>query len=131
MDPASKLLNDLKSLERLESIHQKLQRCWKSAVGAKIANHSRVVQLRNRTLDVAVDDTVWKSQLEQLQQHIVERVRSVSGVAEIQRVTFRVSPPRIKPQVAQAPLFGADEADRIEDPLLRRIYKNSRRKAQA
>lgn len=131
MDPASKLLNELPSLERLESIHQKLQRCWKSAVGAKIANHSRVVQLRNRTLDVAVDDTVWKSQLEQLQQHIVERVRSVSGVAEIQRVTFRVSPPRIKPQVAQTPLFGADEADRIEDPLLRRIYKNSRRKAQA
>jgi hypothetical protein len=131
MDSASKLLNELPSLERLESIHQKLQRCWKSAVGAKIASHSRVVQLRGRTVEVAVDDTVWKSQLDQLQQQILDRIRSASGIAEIERVSFRVSPPRIKPQVAQAPLFGADEADRIADPLLRRIYKNSRRKAQA
>jgi hypothetical protein len=131
MDPTAKLLNDLGSLRNLESVDQKLRRCWKSAVGEKIANHSRVIQLRGSTLHVGVDDAVWKSQLEQLHSHVLERIRATSGIGSIDRVAFRVVPQRIRPRVAQVPLFGADEADRIEDPLLRRIYKVSRRKAQA
>lgn len=131
MDPAGKLLNSLPSLERLESVDQKLRRSWKSAVGATIANHSQILQLRDKTLVVTVEDAVWKSQLEHMRFQILDRIRASSGVAEIRWLNFRVSPPRIRPQVAQAPLFAADEADRIQDPLLRRIYKNSRRKAQA
>jgi predicted nucleic acid-binding Zn ribbon protein len=131
MDPAGKLLNSLPSLERLESVDQKLRRSWKSAVGATIANHSQVLQLRDKTLLVTVEDAVWKSQLEQMRFQILDRIRTSSGVSEIKWLNFRVSPPRIRPQVVQAPLFAADEADRIQDPLLRRIYKSSRRKAQA
>ncbi|MDZ7639031.1 MAG: DUF721 domain-containing protein [Bryobacterales bacterium] len=131
MDPTAKLLNELVSLRKLESVDQKLQRCWQSAVGAKIANHSRVIQLRGNVLHVAVDDAVWKTQLEQLHSHVLERIRTASGNAAFDRVEFRVTPPRIRPRVAQVPLFGADEADRIADPLLRRIYKDSRRKARA
>lgn len=131
MDPTAKLLNDLGSLRKLESIDQKLRRCWKAAVGEKIANHSRVIQVRGSTLHVGVDDAVWKTQLEQLHSHVLERIRSSSGIASIDRVAFRVVAARIRPQVASTPFFSADEADRIEDPLLRRIYKDSRRKAQA
>lgn len=131
MDPTAKLLNDLGPLRRLESVDQKLRRCWKSAVGETIANHSRVIQLRGSTLHIGVDDSVWKSQLEQLHSQVLEQIRRASGTASIDRVAFRVVPPRIRPQVAQSPLLAADEADRIEDPLLRRIYKDSRRKAQA
>ncbi len=131
MDPTAKLLNDHGPLRNLESLDQKLRRCWKSAVGATIANHSRVIQMRGTTLHIGVDDAVWKSQLEQMHSHVLERIRSTSGTGLIERVAFRVAPPRIRPQVAQTPLLRADEADGIEDPLLRRIYKESRRKAQA
>ncbi|MCL4782441.1 MAG: DUF721 domain-containing protein [Bryobacterales bacterium] len=131
MDPTAKLLNDYGPLRNLESLDQKLRRCWKSAVGATIANHSRVLQLRGTTLHIGVDDAVWKSQLEQMHSHVLERIRSTSGAGLIEKVAFRVVPPRIRPQAEQTPLLRADEADRIEDPLLRRIYKDSRRKAQA
>ncbi len=131
MDPTIKLLNDFGRLKSLESVDQKLRRCWKSAVGENIAKHSRVMRLRGSALLVGVDDAVWKSQLEQLAPHIAERIRSTSGIGGIERVTFRVVPPRIRPKTAQTPPALPDEADGIQDPLLRRIYKDSRRKAQA
>ncbi|MCZ2152534.1 MAG: DUF721 domain-containing protein [Bryobacterales bacterium] len=130
MDLAIKLLNDSGQLKSLESIDQKLRRCWKTAVGGNIAKHSRVLQLRGSVLLVGVDDTVWKTQLDQLAPYIMERIRSTSGIEGIERVSFRVVAPRIRPKAAPATAASADEADRIEDPLLRSIYKDSRRKAQ-
>ncbi|MCU0226159.1 MAG: DUF721 domain-containing protein [Bryobacterales bacterium] len=131
MESALNILNRSLALDEVEATVQRLQRCWKTAVGARIAEHSRVILLREDVVIVSVDDAVWQSQLHQMRALLLERLRATSGVEAIAKVEFRVSPARRKPKAEAGPLFQQDEADRIADPLLRKIYKSSRRKVQA
>jgi hypothetical protein len=50
------------------------------------------------------------------------------GSALVANIDFRVRPPRRGMQSAPG---GSDEADRIEDPVLRGIYRAARKKALA
>lgn len=131
MEPAIHVLNRSRSLEKLENVAQRLQRCWARAVGKRVAAHSRVLLLRGNTVVVTVDDAVWQKQLEQMRGMIRDRLAETSGIESIRQVEFRVSPARIQPKAHTGPLLSLDEADRIADPTLRKIYKSSRRKVQA
>jgi hypothetical protein len=131
MEPAIHVLNRSRSLEKLENITQRIQRCWTSAVGKNIAAHSRVLVFRGNTVVVAVDDATWKKQLDLMRAMIRERLVEITGIASIRQVQFQVSPARRPPVTDSTPLLGYDEADRIADPTLRKIYKVSRRKVQA
>ena len=54
------------------------------------------------------------------------------GRGLVDDLEFRVIPRRREPLMARASMAGvSDEADTIEDPVLRDLYKISRRKAQA
>ncbi len=131
MESALNILNRSLTLDGVEATLQRLQRCWKTAVGSRIAEHSRVILLRGDVVVVTVDDAVWRSQLHQMRSLLLERLQATSGVEAIGKLELRVSPARRKPKAETGPLFQQDEADRIADPLLRKIYKSSRRKVQA
>lgn len=131
MEPAFKVMNRSLPLEKLEPTTQRLQRSWKRAVGDRIAAHSRVILVRESVVVVTVDDAVWKRQLDQMRSLLRDRLRETSGVATIEEIEFKVSPGRRMPKAETGPLFSGDEADRIVDPTLRKIYKSSRRKAGA
>ncbi|MCW5963609.1 MAG: DUF721 domain-containing protein [Bryobacterales bacterium] len=131
MESALNILNRSRSLEGVEPTLQRLQRCWKTAVGARIAEHSRVILLRGNAVVVTVDDAVWQCQLQQMRSLLLERLLATSGVESLEKIEFRVSPARRKPKADPGPLFSQDEADRIADPTLRKLYKSSRRKVQA
>lgn len=108
------------------------------AVGKAIANHTLRVKLVRSTLIVEVEDAVWQKQLFCLSRQIVDQLRKVTGSDSIKDVEFRVGAPRREPQRAQSragafPKAEAvtDEADSIQDPVLKKLYRLSRKKATA
>jgi Dna[CI] antecedent, DciA len=111
---------------------------WPSAVGKAIARHtSRVTLVRNR-LVVEVEDAIWQKQLHTLREQILGRLRKVTGSATIEDLEFRVAVRRRQPQRAESrestvvdSLGASDEADRIQDPVLKKVYRLSRKKATA
>ncbi|MBI3210831.1 MAG: DUF721 domain-containing protein [Candidatus Solibacter usitatus] len=115
--------------------YQLAPRAWTAAVGKTIAAHSRPAFLDGNTLIVEVDDVIWMSQLRSLEAQILSRIGKVVDAQMIQRIEFRIAPPRRRPGTASAPsrtgAHPVDEADSIEDPVLRRVYISSRRKETA
>jgi hypothetical protein len=73
-----------------------------------------------------------------LSSQILERLRKVTGSDIITDIEFRIGIARREPQRAEAarsPLFAevdpADDAEKIEDPVLKKLYLLSRKKATA
>ena len=108
---------------------------WKAAVGKRIAEHARADRLVRKKLIVGVDDAIWQRQLFSMSRMVLDRVQATLGSTLVEEIEFRISPPRREPQretrgvPKAAPLF--DEADGIEDPGLRRVYRAARKKEMA
>jgi hypothetical protein len=106
---------------------------WPRAVGAKLAKHTRAAKLVRGRLVVEVEDETWKRNLFSLGRHIMGNIERAIGPGIVTDIEFRVLPKRREPQRAQTldlslPPAKVDEADAIEDPVLRRLYKASRSK---
>ncbi|MDX2153131.1 MAG: DUF721 domain-containing protein [Bryobacteraceae bacterium] len=112
-----------------------LRAAWASAVGKKIAVHSRVAGMVRERLIVEVDDAVWQRQLFTLRSHILRRLAEVSGVEFARELELRVAPPlpkRTPPKGPPLPLLdAADEAERIANNGLRLLYRKARKRATA
>jgi predicted nucleic acid-binding Zn ribbon protein len=104
---------------------------WPSAVGKKIAVHTRAIQVVRTRLVIEVEDTTWQRQLFSLRQQILARLEQVLGKRSITELEFRVGVPKRAPQRAEAGSRLLDEADSITDPILRSLYRASRKRAQA
>lgn len=104
---------------------------WPLAVGKRIAAHARATALKSSCLIVEVEDRVWKTQLFTLQPQIMRKLNEILGQGLIHDVEFRVAVPRRLPQRAEKPSRAADEADRIQDPIFRRLYIASRSRSRA
>lgn len=108
---------------------------WKQAVGARLERRTRAARLVRTTLVVEVEDAIWQRQLHAISPHILRNLAALIGPEVVTGIEFRIGVARIGPQMAVerapvAPLF-ADEADRIADPLLRRLYVDSRARQTA
>src|SRR6266853_5042433 len=103
---------------------------WSAAVGKRIARHARAERLVRTKLIVGVDDVVWQRQLFSMSRMILSKLADIVGAGLVDDVEFRISPPRRGPQRAErsTPSKPEDEADGIEDPVLRRIYMSSRKR---
>ena len=134
MERASRLIRSLNLPGETVSPEQLVRTVWPVAVGKKIASHARPTRMVRSRLLVEVEDVVWQRQLFALSGQIVRNLERALGSGLVEEVEFRVVPRRREPQraVRSAPgaLF-ADEAERIADPVLRVIYKASRKKALA
>jgi hypothetical protein len=104
---------------------------WPLAVGKRIASHARAVALKSSCLIVEVEDKEWRRQLFTLQPHIVRKMNEILDQGLIHDIEFRVAVPRRLPQRAENSSRPADEADRIQDPVFRRLYIASRKRSLA
>jgi hypothetical protein len=138
MERAGRLLASSKSARRHLSAEELALAAWPAAAGPKAARHTRAVQLRGDVLVVEVGDELWRRNLELLGRQILANLASLLGFTAPKAVEFRLAPPRRPVRSVGsgegfrlAPPQQADEAARIEDPGLRRVYLLSKRKALA
>jgi hypothetical protein len=132
MERASKLIRGLRLSGDVISAQELACAAWPDAVGKKLAAHTRAARMVRTRLVVEVEDATWQRQLFTLSHQILGNLEKSLGPGFVEDVEFRVVPRRREPQRAQqAAGLLADDADRIADPVMRGIYKASRKKAQA
>lgn len=134
MERASKLIRGLRLPSDTMNAEELACSAWSEAVGKNIAAHTRAVRLVRTRLVVEVEDKTWQRQLFSLTPFILFNLQKHLGAGVVDDLDLRVMPRRREPQRAveafRAPL-DADEADAIADPVLRSLYKASRKKALA
>ena len=131
MERASRLIGRLTGPIELEDL---ARAAWPLAVGKKVAARAHPARMVRTRLIVEVEDPVWKKQLFTLSSQILANLERHLGPGIVEDLEFRVMPPRRDAQraeVAQPSLAAPDEADQIADPVMRNMYKISRRKALA
>jgi len=133
MERASKLIRGLGLSGEIITPEQLCCAAWPEAVGIKIARHTRPAKLVRTRLVVEVADKIWQRQLFSLTPHILANLDKTLGRGLVEDLEFRIVPRRREPVLARqaAPALLPDDADAIADPLMRRLYKLSRQKAQA
>jgi hypothetical protein len=84
-------------------------------------------------LVVEVEDQTWQRQLFTLTPHILNNLEKTLGRGLVEELEFRIVPRRRDPVLARraVPAMPADDADGIADPVMRHLYKLSRKRAQA
>lgn len=80
---------------RTRSLDKKLQRyrafeLWNTAVGPRIARHTRPKRFHDHTLWVSVDNSVWMQQLQFLEAQIKEKLNQLVGSAEVEKIRFQI-----------------------------------------
>lgn len=132
MERASRLIGNLNHSKSAISAEQIACTAWPAAVGKKIASHARAAKLVRSHLIVEVEDPVWQRNLFGLSRFILGNLERMIGKGIVEDIEFRVVPPRREPRRAQSSVPAAgDDADEIQDPVLRNIYKAARRRETA
>jgi predicted nucleic acid-binding Zn ribbon protein len=129
MERAGKALAKLKLSEAI-SPDQLAFAAWTAAVGERIARHAWPKALVRGSLWVEAEDWTWQQHLFQLRFDILAKISELVGGGIVTGLEFRTAnaPPRRPPQSARS--HGntelSDEADRIQDPGMRTLYKQAR-----
>jgi predicted nucleic acid-binding Zn ribbon protein len=131
MERASKVLGKLNLPAGTVTQEALVCAAWAGAVGKKIAAHSRAARLVRAHLVIEVEDAIWQRQLFALRGQIVRKIEESVGAGMVEDIEFRVAPRRLGPQRAQSSMPHADDANDIADPILRNIYKASRKRGLA
>jgi hypothetical protein len=133
MERAGRVLGKLKLTKHGVSDEEIARSAWPVAVGNKIALRTQAMGLIRNRLVIEVEDAVWQRQLWTLRNQILKRMEQVLGRKIVEELEFKVAPPRIKPARAEVRINGAsgDEADQIQDPIFRLVYKAARKRANA
>jgi predicted nucleic acid-binding Zn ribbon protein len=126
MDRAGNVLRKLGLPGACVSAEELARAAWPQAVGKRIAAHTRPVAFADGCLTIEVEDTVWLQHLRTMRRHILPRVQAIAGKDVLKALDFRPGVPRREPQRAEGRGAQTDEADGIQDPILRRVYKASR-----
>ena len=131
MERASKFLGKLNLPQGTVDPEIMVCAAWASAVGKKVAAHARAARLVRSHLIVEVEDNIWQRQLFVLRGQIRRKIDESIGAGIVEDIEFRVAPRRLGPRVAQHSTAVKDDADGIVDPVLRNIYKASRKRELA
>ena len=127
---AAKVLSKMKLAKAGVSSERLAVPSWAQTVGKTIARHTRAVGIFEGTLVVDVEDAIWEKNLRLLQPQIMEKLTATLGPGKVRNIRFKIAIPKRAPQ-REDNLISADEADSIQDPILRRIYIQSRKRATA
>jgi hypothetical protein len=127
MERAGKILAKIKNSDTI-SPEELARAAWLVTVGKRIAAKASPKALVRGSLIVEVEDAIWQKQLFHLRFDILAKLTSVIGGGIVTGLEFRIATPRRPPQTApsHSETASLDEADRIEDPVLRIIYKQAR-----
>ena len=131
MERASKFIRGLGLPGETITAEELACAAWAPAVGKKVAAHTRAAKLVRNKLVIEVEDKIWQRQLFTLSYQILRNVAKGIGPGIVEDLEFKIVPRRREPARATTsmPLF--DEADAIEDPVLRDIYRAARKRALA
>jgi predicted nucleic acid-binding Zn ribbon protein len=132
MERAAKSLARLKLSDAI-STEDLARAAWPAAVGKRIASKATAKSLVRNSLIVEVEDAIWRKNLFQLRFQILAKLSEILGSGVVQDVEFRVPTIRRPPQPALRlrETSATDEADGIDDPGMRILYKQARKKASA
>lgn len=131
MDQASRVIARWTGTSGVISQERLACAAWKKAVGKKVAQRTRPLKMVRNTLVVEVEDEIWRQNLWSLRYQILRNLERAIGPEIVNDIELRVMPPRMGPQRETGEplvLEPADDADRIRDPGLRRIYKAARQR---
>lgn len=138
MERAARLFKNKQVSREVFSVEDVARAAWATAVGKSIASHTSRLRLVRQTLIVEVEDAIWQRQLHTLSRQILDRLIKVTGTAQISDIEFRIGVPRREPQRAatrEPALFSesdiVDEANNIQDAVLKKVFRLSRKKATA
>jgi hypothetical protein len=139
MEHAAKLISRNKYARRIVAEEDVIRGLWPAAVGKSIAKHTWKMTLVRNKLVVEVEDGIWQRQLFPLSAQILARIQKLTGSTTVQDIEFRIGIPKRQPQRAESArhsLFHTvadadDEAERIQDPVLKKVYRLSRKRATA
>ena len=129
MERAGKALAKLK-LSSAISPDELAFAAWPAAVGERIATRAFPKALVRGSLVVEAEDSVWQKHLFQLRFQILAKLTALVGSEIVNDLEIRVAsaPPRRPPQSAarHGNTVSNDEADSIQDPGMRMVYKQAR-----
>jgi len=140
MERAGRILGKLKLPKSVIDPESLARSAWPAAVGKRIAAKTRAVRLVRQALVVECEDAEWQRQLNTLRSQILRKLQGFIGETLVTSIDFRPMTPRRGMQTAEVarpalefqltPKTGTrDEADRIQDPVFRLLYKQSRKKS--
>ena len=85
---------------------------WKHVAGEGLRPHAAPVRLHNKTLIVAVADSIWQRQLESMAGQLLFRLNSLLGQAVVTYIEFRIDPETL--QSARAHQAGSEQRSDYE-----------------
>jgi hypothetical protein len=112
---------------------------WNHVAGAGLRQQAVAVRLQEKTLTVAVADSVWQQQLESLSGQLLFRLNALLGQGTIRFIEFRIDPQTLQTRTQQGspsqgrlddkrtepkpiPVELVSAAASIDDPNLRRAF---------
>jgi len=139
MERVARLIKNKKVSREMVTDEDVARAVWPAAVGKAIAAHTSRLKLVRNTLVVEVEDAIWQKQLFALSNQILRSLHKLTGPSCIEAVEFRIGVPRRVPQRAGSrqtdSLTGMnapyDDAETIQDPVLKKVYRLSRKRATA
>jgi predicted nucleic acid-binding Zn ribbon protein len=76
---------------------QLVQHAWRRAAGSAIAEHTRVVSLRDGVMVVRVDESRWMPTLRELHVDLVDKIRDELGRDAVKRLQWEEPDPADDP----------------------------------
>lgn len=132
MERAARVVSKSASSQRIIDHEQVVGALWPSIVGKVVARHTLGLAIVRETLVVEVEDAIWQKQLYALSSQIVARLQKCMASTLIRHIEFRIGVPKRQPAreelVTEVP---ADDAEGIRDPVLKKVYQLSRKRATA
>lgn len=74
---------------------------WTRAAGKGLRRHAVAIQLKEKTLFVAVGDQIWQRQLGHMAPELIFRMNNLLQKSLIDSIEFRVDPPLLREAQAQ------------------------------
>jgi len=132
MERAARLLAQFKPARRILRDRDLVEAAWAAAVGKRLAVRARITRMSEGRLTVAVEDVLWQRNMQALSSQILANLRELVGTEAPRTIEFVIGAPRRLPQrEPRLEPAATDEADSIVDPVMQRIYVNSRKRIRA
>ena len=131
MERAGRLVGKLKVSAGITDPETRARAAWAMAVGKKIAQRTRPINLVRGTLVVEVEDFIWQKQLNTLRHFLLRNLHKELGEPLVTEIDFRPMPRRLAPQRAETARPIVRVVDGIGDPVLGMLYQQSKKKESA
>lgn len=129
MERISRIAGRSKAFKGAQTPEDLAQAAWTAAVGKRLASKPFRLCLFGSKLVVEVGDAVWQQQLTTMSAMLLEGMRKALGFQLVKELEFRVGAQTEAPRKGVQSATPLDEAESIQDPMLRLAYRSSRKRS--